>query len=165
VQPRELGLKGRQIGNGGDTLKFFVERLGAGGFDGGFVHAASVVIPDFLPRGARLRGLVRRGLLENLAQDFFVAVIDLFTDSPRGVIGGNGIVFHPAAGREGKEVGARRDGLVERRQVELPFGGIVVLRLAAGRLAFGCARATRGRRRTRLDQVAVRRTGPLRLRG
>src|SRR5204862_2141328 len=83
--------------------------------DGRLRHAAGVVVADLaqLRRGPRLRRV-----LENVAQDGVVAILQLVEASVARPVGGDGIVLDPPAARELVEVAAGIRGLVERRQID-----------------------------------------------
>ena len=96
----------RDVPQRGDLLDVGLERRGALLFDGGFVHAAGVVVADLLRGGVAVPG----GRLEHAAQHLAVAVLELVESAPSRLIGRNRVVRDPAAARELVEVAAGING-------------------------------------------------------
>jgi hypothetical protein len=110
-----------------DVLEVGIERLRAVSFDGLLIHAARVVVADFLGR----RVASRRGRFEHAPQDDVVLFRELVKSSPARPIGGNRVGGEPAAARELIEIGTGVDGSVELRRVE-PRGCAVGLGCGSG---------------------------------
>ena len=79
------------------------QRLRAELIDGGFVHAGSVIVTDFLRHGVAC-GIRLRCFLENRAQLGTVIVFELAVSAPAGLVRRDGILFHPAAAGVGVEI-------------------------------------------------------------
>src|ERR1035438_2298096 len=100
------------LGNG--TFQSVVDELF---LDRALVHARRVVIANLLLDGAVLSG--RLCLVEEVAQDVEIVLVQLVEATPSCLVCRNGIVLHPIAARILVEIRAGIDSLVDGRQIEV----------------------------------------------
>src|SRR3989442_6148350 len=81
MEPRDLSGQTGEVTDGGDPIQLLLGRRDYFRVDGLFVHAGSVIVADLLLDGATFR-VVARGLLQNVAQDFAIALLPLVEPPP-----------------------------------------------------------------------------------
>src|SRR5208337_3747701 len=104
-----------------NALHHGLQRSGAFCLDARLVHAREVEIADLLLIGTTAGG-VGGSLLQNIAQDHLVALMQLVEPSPFRLVSRDRIVLQPVAAGVLVEVSARIDGLVHRVDVEAGDG-------------------------------------------
>src|SRR5207253_8485645 len=112
-----------------DGLEFILQRTRAGALNSTFVHAGLIVVADFLFDGAS-PGSIRRGLLQNVADNRLAALFQFIEASPLGTVRGDRILCLPFTASVGVKICAGIDVLVEHIGVE---ADITALRLLGGR--------------------------------
>ncbi len=86
-----------------NAVEIGLERRRALGFDGRFVHARRVIVAHLLFEGTA-SGLGRRGVVQDLAQDIAIAVLQGVETAPARLVGRDRIGSHPGAARVAIEV-------------------------------------------------------------
>jgi hypothetical protein len=94
-----------------DALQLRVERFDAELVDGRLVHAGGIKVADLLVHGGALR-IVGRSLVQDSAEYSAIAIRQHVEGSPRGLVGGDGIVGHPGSAGVSIEIDARVGGHV-----------------------------------------------------
>ena len=117
LEPRDLGLQGRDVLDRGDTRELVFERPRALRFDRGLVHAARPEVAELALLGAFGAGVCGEPF-QNLMEGLPVALVQLVERAPARVVGGNGIGLEPASHRVLIEVLARSRALVHVRRLE-----------------------------------------------
>ena len=106
------------VADGVDAIELRLDRRDAGRFDGRLVHAGGVEVADLLLRASR-RGVGHgRILLEDLVEDFAIALGQLFETAVARVLRRQRMRVTPLADRETIEVVARFDARVHGGEVE-----------------------------------------------
>src|SRR5207245_10589924 len=70
-----------------NSLEFILQRPSAGALNSTFVHAGLIVVADLLFDGASSRS-IRRGLLQNVADNRLAALFQFIEASPLGTVRG-----------------------------------------------------------------------------
>jgi len=117
VQARDFALQVVDALDRIDSFELGPQRLEALSLDRRLIHAARVVIADFLIDRPR-RGLALGGVLEDRMQHVAVVFHQYVGDAPARVRGWYRVLSQPSAVRVPVEVGAGGDGRVEVRPVE-----------------------------------------------
>ena len=101
----------------GYGLELRFERGGAESFNARLIHATGEEVSELLLHGST-GGLSLCEIVEDAPEELIVVIGQLAVDAPTGLIGGDGIVLHPAAATELVEVHAGVGRAVEGWQVE-----------------------------------------------
>ena len=117
VQVRNLFGKLRLVLQVADAVELRLERRQPFGVDGLLVHAGEVIIADLLRHGVAM-GIGLGGLVENLAEDLAVALLQFGEAAPPGLVGRNGIGFDPSAAGVLVKVHARVRRFIQGLNVE-----------------------------------------------
>src|ERR1019366_9036101 len=126
--------------DGCDALHLGLQRRGPLFLDRALVHARSIVVANYLLDGAVLSG--RLCLVEQVAQNVEIVLVQLIETSPSCLARRNGIVLYPVSARVLVEIHAGIDSLVDGRQVEVgnllgKLGGRRSRRLCLGHGKYG----------------------------